>query len=315
VYWGTHVGKQNEVASVLDRWGDFVTFDYHNDVELETAARLAEGQVVGWAQGRSEFGPRALGNRSILADPRREANRERINAMVKKRESYRPFAPSVLEEAAHDIFDLSAGTDEYEFMLFIVTVREEMRPILPAITHVDGTARVQTVSRTENPRFWKLIHAFGELTGVPVLLNTSFNNNVEPIVDSAEDAIVSFLTTTLDLLVVGDFTVSRRVPERTSRLALRASLPPYVSVAKTRRFVSPDRAAVTAELKLTHGFDTGEPISLELADRLIALDGEQSLAGLLGGRALSNGHDPLLDEVERLWALRLLRLQPGRAHE
>jgi carbamoyltransferase len=311
VYWGTDVGSPDEVEATLRRWGDFVEYERCDDVEGETAARLADGQVIGWAQGRSEFGPRALGNRSILADPRREENRERINAMVKKRESYRPFAPSVLEEAAHELFDLPAGADSYEFMLFVVEVREEMRPILPAITHVDGTARVQTVPRSENPRFWKLIRAFDEITGVPALLNTSFNNNVEPIVDSAEDAVVSFLTTTLDLLVVGDFVVSRREPALAGRLALRASLPPHVAVAKARRFVSPERTAVTAELERTHASGAGEPISIELADRLLALDGERPLAELLAESSPANGQVELLDEMDRLWALRLVRLRPG----
>lgn len=316
VYWGTHVGEPDEIETVLDRWSDFVSFERHDDVERETAALLADGKVVGWAQGRSEFGPRALGNRSILADPRHAANRERINAMVKKRESYRPFAPSVLAEAAHDHFDLPAGTDQYDFMLFVVDVREELHGSLPAITHVDGTARVQTVSRAANPRYWNLIDAFGEITGVPVLLNTSFNNNVEPIVDSAEDAVVSFLTTTLDLLVVGDFVVARRDAQPAARLAMRASLPPYVSVVKTRSFVSREQTAVTAGLQLTHGAGHGAPVSLELADRLIDLDGERSVAELLGADgAHANGHEALLDEVDRLWALRLLRLQPAGARE
>lgn len=311
VYWGTDVGEPDEVGATLGRWRDFVEYERHDDVEAEVAAHLADGQVVGWAQGRSEFGPRALGNRSILADPRREENRERINAMVKKRESFRPFAPSVLEEAAGEIFDLPAGTDEYEFMLFVVDVRREMRPLLPAITHVDGTARVQTVPRSENPRFWRLIHAFGEITGVPALLNTSFNNNVEPIVDSAEDALVSFLTTTLDLLVVGDFVVSRRQPALASRLALRASLPPHVAVSKTRRFVSPQRAGVTAALERTDGSGGGELVSVELADRLLALDGERPLAELLVESSPANGQAELLEELDRLWTLRLVRLRPG----
>jgi carbamoyltransferase len=311
VYWGTDVGEQDEVAAVLDRWRGLVSFERYDNIEAETATRLADGQVVGWAQGRSEFGPRALGNRSILADPRREANRERINAMVKKRESYRPFAPSVLEEAAHELFDLPAGTDEYEFMLYVVDVREEMRTVLPAITHVDGTARVQVVPQSENPRFWKLIYSFGEITGVPALLNTSFNNNVEPIVDSVEDAVVSFLTTTLDLLVVGDFAVSRRAPEDDARLSLRASLPPHVLVAKSRRHVSRDRATVSAELMATYGSGSGEPISLELADWLIGLDGDRPLADLLAGAPPSSRQGELLDEVDRLWTLRLLRLRPG----
>jgi carbamoyltransferase len=173
---------------------------------------LADGGVLAWVQGRAEFGPRALGNRSILADPRPATNRDIVNGLVKKREAYRPFAPAVLEEAVDEFFDLPRPGMRLPFMVFAVKVKREKQTLLGAVTHVDGSARVQTASRDTNPRFWRLIRLFGDRTGVPVLLNTSFNNNAEPIVDSLEDAIATLLTTGLEHLVFGDVLVKKQGP-------------------------------------------------------------------------------------------------------
>ncbi|NEE54992.1 carbamoyltransferase, partial [Streptomyces sp. SID8455] len=149
-----------------------------DDAELArlTARSIADGQIIGWFQGPMEFGPRALGHRSILADPRVAGARERINALVKKRESFRPFAPAVTEGAATTLFEIEPE-DVHRFaeMLFVAYVRPEYAERLPAVTHVDGSARVQSVSRGSSPLFWSLIEEFGALTGLPVLLNTSFN--------------------------------------------------------------------------------------------------------------------------------------------
>jgi carbamoyltransferase len=172
-----------------------------SDVERQTAKLLAGGGGVGWYQGRMEWGPRALGNRSILADPRRADMKAVINAKVKFREPYRPFAPSVLEEDAGDYFHLDAPSP---FMTFVFRVRDARKTAIPAVTHVDGTARVQTVSKRQNARYWTLIDEFKALTGVPVLLNTSFNVRGEPIVCSPDDAVKCFLKTELDYLVIGD---------------------------------------------------------------------------------------------------------------
>src|SRR5262249_12907376 len=147
---------------------------------------------------------------SILADPRPAENKTIINAMVKKRESFRPFAPSVCEERAGDFFEVPPTEADLSFMIYVLRVREEMRERLGAITHVDGTARIQTVSRREGRQYGELIAEFGRLTGIPIVLNTSFNNHAEPIVDSAEDAIVCFLTTGLHALVLGDWLVRKR---------------------------------------------------------------------------------------------------------
>ncbi|WP_435611615.1 carbamoyltransferase family protein [Streptomyces sp. bgisy159] len=172
---------------------------------LAHAARLlADGAVVGWYQGRMEFGPRALGARSILADPRDPGMRDKINALVKKREAFRPFAPAVVAERCAEFFDLAEPSP---FMLDTTTVRRGSE--LPAITHVDGSARVQTVDRSDAPRFHGLLTAFGDLTGFPILLNTSFNMRGEPIVCSPADALTCFVRSNLDALVLGDQVIAR----------------------------------------------------------------------------------------------------------
>jgi carbamoyltransferase len=179
--------------------------DYRRVSESEvidkTTQALADGKIVGWFQGRMEFGPRALGNRSILADPRRAEMKDILNARIKHREPFRPFAPSILEEATGDYFDQSHPSP---FMTLTYNVRPEKLDKIPAPTHVDGTGRLQTVRRDQNQRYYDLIKAFEVRTGVPVLLNTSFNEN-EPICCTPEEAVGTFTRTNMDLLVIGDF--------------------------------------------------------------------------------------------------------------
>jgi carbamoyltransferase len=175
----------------------------------ETVRRLISGQVVGWFQGRSELGPRALGNRSILADPRHPAMRDYINTEVKHRELYRPFAPVVPEERVSEFFAIDRPSP---FMLLVADVKPEKRDLLPAITHVDGTARVQTVNRVQNALYYDLVTRFGERTGIPVLLNTSFNDKGEPIVETPADALHSFGNMHLDALVIGDNILVKKPP-------------------------------------------------------------------------------------------------------
>lgn len=175
------------------------------DLVDATAAILAEGLVVAWYQGRSELGPRALGARSFLADPRRDEIREELNRKIKKRELFRPFAPSVVEEAAGEFFELAQPSP---YMNIVARVRPEARSRIPAVTHVDGTARVHTVSAAANPRYHALLRRFGELTGVPVLLNTSFNIQ-EPIVETPEEALATFRASGVDALVIGPYVVRR----------------------------------------------------------------------------------------------------------
>ncbi len=170
-----------------------------------TAAAIARGEVVGWYQGRSEWGPRALGNRSIVGDPRRADMKDILNLKIKRRESFRPFAPSILEERTAEWFTCAYPDP---FMIKVYPIRPEKRPLVPAVTHVDGTGRLQTVSARANPRYWKLIRAFEAETGVPMVLNTSFNEN-EPIVNTPGEALDCFLRTRMDRLVLGDVVVSR----------------------------------------------------------------------------------------------------------
>jgi carbamoyltransferase len=170
------------------------------------AARIAAGEVVGWFQGRMEFGPRALGNRSIVADPRREEMKDVLNARIKHREPFRPFAPSVLAEATGEWFEQDYTSP---FMVLVYKTRPEKREVVPAVNHVDDTGRLQTVERDVNPRYYRLIEEFGRQTGVPILLNTSFNEN-EPIVMTPDDAVACFAKTQMDVLVLGNHVVLRK---------------------------------------------------------------------------------------------------------
>ena len=171
-----------------------------------TAREIADGKIVGWFQGRMEFGPRALGSRSILADPRRTDMKDTLNSRIKLREPFRPFCPSILAEAVGEYFEV---THPSPFMVQAYSIRPHQREKIPAVTHADGTGRLQTVDKEASPLYWRLIHRFGEITGVPVLLNTSFNEN-EPIVNSPQQALDCFLRTRMDILVIGSYIVRKQ---------------------------------------------------------------------------------------------------------
>ena len=175
----------------------------------EAAEMIADGKIVAWFQGRMEFGPRALGNRSLLADPRHPEMRNILNQKVKHREDFRPFAPSVIAEHADEWFEIGTPMTSHEFMLFAPNVRREQRKRIPAVVHQDGTARVQLVSRKSNPRFHELISCFHEETGVPVVINTSFNDS-EPIVCTPRDAIVTFRKSGIDALFMDDLVLTAK---------------------------------------------------------------------------------------------------------
>jgi carbamoyltransferase len=211
-YWGPHFGEA-ELRTLLDANSQalldqncLVTQILDEGALCERAAKaISEGKVVGWFHGRMEWGPRALGNRSILGDPRRADMKDILNLKIKRRESFRPFAPSILREAVSDWFEQD---DEVPFMMQVYPVREEMRALIPAVTHVDGSGRLQTVTAETNPRYHALITAFFAMTGVPMVLNTSFNEN-EPVVCMPTEALKCFLRTKMDLLVMGNWVVSR----------------------------------------------------------------------------------------------------------
>ena len=199
--------------------GDFLTGNKINHEVIDdedqlldhVVRRLAEGKVIGWYQGRFEWGPRALGNRSIIADPGNPEMKDIVNSKIKFREPYRPFAPSILAECTEKYFELPQATSHYpaRFMLYVVPVKENQKAALPAITHVDGTGRLQTVFRKENPRYYRLIERFGQATGVPVILNTSFNLKGEPVVTTPANAFSTFSKSEMDCLVMGNHVVEK----------------------------------------------------------------------------------------------------------
>jgi carbamoyltransferase len=211
-YWGPEFGEPELRETLRARKGELDRqrcvirrIDDEEELCRWTAEAIAEGRIIGWFQGRMEWGARALGNRSILADPRRPDMREVVNAKIKFREKFRPFAPSVLEEALEDYF---AGAVPDPFMVQVYAIHPEKRAVIPAVTHVDGSGRLQTVSRRTNPLYWHLLKAFEKATGVPVLLNTSFNEN-EPIVHRPAEALDCFLRTKLDALAMGPYVVEK----------------------------------------------------------------------------------------------------------
>ena len=211
-FWGPQFGPA-EIARLLSERREEITQsgckveEIGDEEELcrRAATAVAQGAVLGWFQGRMEWGPRALGNRSILCDPRRGDMKAILNAKIKRRESFRPFAPSVLAESVGGWFE---EDDAVPFMMQVFQIREEKRAQIPAVTHVDGSGRLQTVYRHTNPLYYRLIESFRDLTGVPMVLNTSFNEN-EPVVCRPEEALDCFLRTKMDALVIGDLLVSR----------------------------------------------------------------------------------------------------------
>ncbi|HEU5181642.1 MAG TPA: carbamoyltransferase C-terminal domain-containing protein [Candidatus Polarisedimenticolia bacterium] len=204
VYTGPSYSDE-EIRKALESYK--VPYRHEPDVCRFAAERLAEGAIVAWFQGAMEFGPRALGNRSILADPRDPAMKDRINATIKFREDFRPFAPAVLEEKVKEYFCDGVVSP---FMTLTFDVQPEKRDRIASITHVDGTARIQTVSAKTNPRFHRLIAEFEKITGIPLVINTSFNVKGQPIVCTPRDAISTFFMTGMDHLILGDYVLSKR---------------------------------------------------------------------------------------------------------
>lgn len=211
-YWGPH-SSANDINTLLDSKtaelsaASCTVREVVDEAELckATAEAIVAGKVIGWFQGRMEWGPRALGNRSIVCDPRRGDMKDILNSKIKRRESFRPFAPSILREAVPDWFETD---DDVPFMMQVYPIRKEKRALIPAVTHVDGSGRLQTVHRDTNPRYYRLIEAFRDLTDVPLVLNTSFNEN-EPVVCRPEEALDCFLRTKMDVLVLENFFIER----------------------------------------------------------------------------------------------------------
>jgi carbamoyltransferase len=210
-YWGKEYGPDEVGGFLRENNIAHVRIDNEDQLCERVVDALQRGKVVGWFQGRFEWGPRALGHRSILADPRNPQMKDIVNTKIKFREPFRPFAPSILAERAADFFALSEPTRHYpaRYMLYVVDVKDEARDRVPAITHVDGTARLQTVDQRVSPRYYQLIHAFGEATGVPIVLNTSFNLKGEPIVNTPAEAFSTFSRSGMDALVLGNHMIEK----------------------------------------------------------------------------------------------------------
>jgi len=312
LYWGTPTGDNDSILKTLTCWDDFLQYEKVDHIAGKAAQLMAEGAVIGWMQGQSEFGPRALGNRTIAADPRPPENKDIINEMVKKREAYRPFAPSVLEEYAAEYFDLPTQTGKFPYMIFVVKVKPGKQELLGAITHVDGTARIQTVSRETNPTYWRLIDEFRKITGVPIILNTSFNNNAEPIVDSVNDAVVCFYTTKLNYLVIGDYLIRKKDTRYAAHWQLCPSLPRHNILTLTNKFISPDQPDRSYEIK--NNVDNGyqSKLSPEVFHILNQADGKTTLGDLMEktGAAGDETKKKILDEIINLWGKRFITLNP-----
>ncbi|MEK7659282.1 MAG: carbamoyltransferase [Patescibacteria group bacterium] len=208
-YYGASYSSQEIEAVLQDKNLRFEYINSEDNLLEKVSSFIVEGKVIGWFNGPFEWGPRALGARSILADPRREEMKNIVNTKIKFREPYRPFAPSVLVEYAEEFFELPNAQSHYpsRFMLYVVSVKKDKQELVPAITHVDGTSRPQLVYREYSPRYWKLIDRFRQKTSIPMLLNTSFNLRGEPIVNTPENAINTFLRSGMDILVLENFIV------------------------------------------------------------------------------------------------------------
>ncbi len=297
----------------LAQWAPLIRWERPPEIVAASAQLLADGEVLGWMQGRAEFGPRALGHRSILADARPAHNKDRVNALVKKREAFRPFAPSVPLEDAHRFFDVPAG-HEYPHMSVVVKVRPEYCETLGAVTHVDGTARLQTVTPQDNERFHDLLNAFGQLTGVPVLLNTSFNNNSEPIADSIDDGIACLLTTGIDHLVAGTLLVSRGSSLLEGLTAMAVALHPHLELRESNVYDDRQGRRVTRHV-VTNDYSDKYYMKVDKAisaavHRLLQ-DSDPSMPVGVQLRGLDEGGGAaVLVELFELWEARLVTLRP-----
>ena len=210
-YWGEEHSPADVYEFLTENNIPYELIENEDKLLERVADSIQNGKVIGWHQGRFEYGPRALGNRSILADPRSHEMKDIVNVKIKFREPFRPFAPSILVDRAGEYFDLEEPEKHYpaRFMLYVTDVIEDKRAVLPAITHVDGTGRLQTVRQDTNPKYYKLIETFGDATGIPVLLNTSFNLKGEPVVNTPAEAFNSFSASGMDLLVLGNYLVTK----------------------------------------------------------------------------------------------------------
>lgn len=312
VFLGRDIGTPAVIEASVQQWDELVDIRYYPDIARQAAARMAKGEVIGWVQGRAEFGPRSLGARCILADPRPAKHKEIVNFMVKKRESYRPFAPSVLAEKAHLYFEMQEG-QKLPFMTEVVRVREAFAALLGAVTHVDRSARVQTVDRADNPRYWQLISEFEQITGLPVLLNTSFNNHAEPIVDGVDDAVTCFLTTGINALIIGDALIEKKSCLAERLLAARKvsfTIPKHVVLHSTNQ-ANAGGVRYTQFSILNTITQRSVSVSSALYGHLVGSHKPAATAPLK--EAAAQGPSALASEAWELWSERFIAVAPVAA--
>ncbi len=307
-YWGPSIASASELKTQLSPWEVLLSIEKKTDIVGHAATHLSEGGTLGWIQGRMEFGPRALGNRSILADPRPAKNKDIVNSLIKNRESYRPFAVSICENSLGDFLDDTDVITSKAFMTSTAQVRSDKREQLGAVTHIDGSVRMQTVNAKQNQRYYALLERFGAITGVPALLNTSFNSNGEPIVCTVEEAITCMLTSGLNALAIGDYWIQKREGWRSSLVLLKPSLPPTTQVSIGDMRETPIRDGALQHF-ISNGIDH-LPLSRESAHVLCDATGHTSLHEIITTLDLSTSEQSIADEIFNLWTKRLLILRP-----
>ncbi len=290
----------SSMRSVLEPWRPILQWENPPDLHGFVAEKIVEGKIVGIVRGRAEFGPRALGARSIIADPRPVTNRQRINNAIKRREDFRPFAPAVMEACAAEWFDLPKTLCNLGEMCFVVPVHKHCRDILAAVTHIDGTARIQIVSRQTNPDFHMFLEAFERCSGIGVLVNTSFNNNWEPIVNTHRDAVLTFLTSDIDILVLDDWVITKSCAPMTALRCARVCLSPdaVLSVATDGRQT---RASVS---RANYSY----PVSESLAKLLATNAGRERTVSV---ECAAPETDPMAQELYALWERRVIEIEPA----
>ncbi|MBL4632287.1 MAG: hypothetical protein JKY56_00350, partial [Kofleriaceae bacterium] len=307
-YWGPSIASTSELENQLRPWDVLLTIEYKKNIVDHAATHLSEGGTLGWMQGRMEFGPRALGNRSILADPRPAKNKDVVNSLIKNREPYRPFAVSICEDYLGDFLEDTEVITSKAFMTSTAQVRSDKRDLLGAVTHVNGSVRMQTVNAEQNPRYYALLEKFGSITGVPALLNTSFNSNGEPIVCTVEEGITCMLSSGLNVLAIGDFWIQKREGWRSSLALLKPSLPPTTQVSIGDMRETPIRDGALQHF-ISNGIDH-LPLSRETAHVLCDATGLASLREIITALGLSSSEKSITDDLFNLWTKRLLILRP-----
>lgn len=309
LFYGTEIGDAESVGRLLSKWDRLISCRKEEDIIEKTAGLLADGYVIGWVQGRSEFGPRALGHRSILADPRPAESKTMMNAMVKEIEGHLPFAPSILEEYLGEYYEVPQAKANLSFMNYVLQTKEDKKELLGAVTHVDGSARIQTVSKATNEKYWNLINAFREKTGIPILLNKSFHNDVEPLVDTEVDALACFLTTNINYLIIGDYFIEKKQASTDDYLYMIPGLP---FEGKVMRTVKTDgkgqrhtQYIVRIDYRDKHIEETKENV-YRLLDRC---DGKKTVRDLLEECRIEREEwTEIVNELIRLWSRRVIKL-------